>query len=69
MTDRNIIRAWKDQENRLSLSEAERASLPHHPAGAIELSDELLDDAAGGAVTATFASIFLHPPTEVAQRL
>jgi mersacidin/lichenicidin family type 2 lantibiotic len=40
-----IIRAWKDEEHRLSLS----VVLPEHPAGLIALADaELDDDAAGG---------------------
>jgi mersacidin/lichenicidin family type 2 lantibiotic len=52
----NIIRAWKDEEYRLSLSEAERASLPDHPAGAIELPDALLDGVAGGAEYTNFSA-------------
>jgi mersacidin/lichenicidin family type 2 lantibiotic len=47
MSDLNIIRAWKDAEYRQSLSEAERALLPEHPAGLIELADADLN-AAGG---------------------
>src|SRR5262249_14958416 len=35
----NILRAWKDPEYRRSLGAAERALLPDHPAGAIELTD------------------------------
>jgi mersacidin/lichenicidin family type 2 lantibiotic len=45
----NIIRAWKDEEYRLSLSEAERALLPANPAGVVEVSAEDLDQVAGGA--------------------
>ena len=44
-----IIRAWKDPEYRQSLSEEEREHLPENPAGAIELTDEELDLAAGGS--------------------
>jgi mersacidin/lichenicidin family type 2 lantibiotic len=44
-----IIRAWKDPEYRQSLSEEERELLPENPAGAIELTDEELDMAAGGS--------------------
>jgi len=33
MSNRRTIRAWKDEDFRLSLSEAERASLPQNPAG------------------------------------
>ena len=39
MTHLDIIRAWKNEEYRLSLSEAERALLPAHPAGLITLTD------------------------------
>ncbi len=43
-----VIRAWKDPEFRQSLSEEDLASMPENPAGAIELSDEELEMAAGG---------------------
>jgi mersacidin/lichenicidin family type 2 lantibiotic len=46
-----IIRAWKDPEYRENLSEEERELLPENPAGAIELTDEELDMAAGGSWT------------------
>ena len=44
-----IIRAWKDEEFRLSLSEEQQALLPDHPAGWIELTDAELETIAGGA--------------------
>jgi mersacidin/lichenicidin family type 2 lantibiotic len=47
MSPRDIIRAWKDEEFRLNLSEAERALLPAHPAGLIALEDAELDQVAG----------------------
>ena len=56
MSHIDIIRAWKDEEYRLSLSDAERATLPDHPAGLIELSDADLN-AAGVADTDKLASI------------
>lgn len=43
MSIKNIIRAWKDEDYRLNLSEAERALLPEHPAGLIELSGAEMD--------------------------
>jgi len=46
----DIIRAWKDEEYRLSLSEAERALLPAHPAGLITLTDAELDSVGGGFI-------------------
>jgi mersacidin/lichenicidin family type 2 lantibiotic len=50
MSQEMVVRAWKDEEYRLSLSEAERALLPENPAGSFELSDAELDlvAAAGG---------------------
>jgi mersacidin/lichenicidin family type 2 lantibiotic len=44
----DIIRAWKDEGYRNSLSEAERAALPENPAGIVELSDEDMQIAWGG---------------------
>lgn len=49
MSVKNIIRAWKDETFRNSLSEMERAQLPKHPAGLVELADAELNAAAGGA--------------------
>lgn len=48
MSTLNIIRALRDEEYLMSLSAAERAALPQHPAGLIELTDEDLEPAAGG---------------------
>ena len=59
MSNRKIIRAWKDEEYRLSLSEAERAVLPEHPAGLVELTDADLGAAAGMSSPDTFA---VKPP-------
>jgi mersacidin/lichenicidin family type 2 lantibiotic len=44
MSQKDIIRAWKDEEFRSSLSHQERALLPTHPAGLIELTDEAIND-------------------------
>lgn len=44
----DAVRAWKDEEYRLNLSEEERAKLPDDPAGAIELLDNDLEHLAGG---------------------
>jgi mersacidin/lichenicidin family type 2 lantibiotic len=45
---KDVIRAWKDLEFRQSLAPAQRALLPEHPAGLVELADAQLDQAAGG---------------------
>ncbi len=51
MKTNHIVRAWKDQEYRQNLSVAERANLPAHPSGMIELTDVDLGVVSGGATT------------------
>jgi mersacidin/lichenicidin family type 2 lantibiotic len=48
MSKEKIIRAWRDEEYLLDMSEELRALLPEHPAGLIELSDEELGVVVGG---------------------
>jgi mersacidin/lichenicidin family type 2 lantibiotic len=48
MNGPDIIRAWKDEAYRMSLTDAERAALPDNPAGLIELHRAELQTAAGG---------------------
>jgi mersacidin/lichenicidin family type 2 lantibiotic len=48
MSPNEIVRAWKDEEYFSNLSEAERAGMPHDPAGPIEISDNDLGDVSGG---------------------
>ena len=43
-----IIRAWKDPEYRLGLTKEQRARMPEHPAGLLELDDADLAHVAGG---------------------
>lgn len=49
----DIVRAWKDEEYRLSLTAEERALLPDHPAGLIELDNEEMRAVLGGQATTT----------------
>ena len=51
MKTKDIIRAWKDAGYRQNLSEADRAKLPAHPSGMIELTDADLGGVSGGART------------------
>ena len=44
----DVVRAWKDEAYRASLSDAERAALPEHPVGPIELDDAQLAGITGG---------------------
>ena len=46
----DIVRAWKDEEYRRSLTETQRAALPDNPAGMAELSAAEIESAAGGNV-------------------
>jgi mersacidin/lichenicidin family type 2 lantibiotic len=48
MSPLKIIRAWKDEEFRQGLSEAERALLPEHPAGLVHLDNAELGAVDGG---------------------
>jgi mersacidin/lichenicidin family type 2 lantibiotic len=48
MDSMSIIKAWKDETYRHSLSEAEQAALPQNPAGMLELTDAELAEVAGG---------------------
>jgi mersacidin/lichenicidin family type 2 lantibiotic len=44
----NVARAWKDAAYRNSLTAEQRAALPAHPAGSIELTSDELQDIVGG---------------------
>ncbi|HKQ78665.1 MAG TPA: mersacidin/lichenicidin family type 2 lantibiotic [Blastocatellia bacterium] len=48
MKSEDIVRSWKDEDYRLSLSNAEQSLLPDHPAGLIELTDAELNGVDGG---------------------
>jgi mersacidin/lichenicidin family type 2 lantibiotic len=48
MSEFDIIRAWKDEEYRKSLTNEQRASMPANPAGQIELTDADMGAVAGG---------------------
>ena len=63
----NIIRAWKDEEYRLSLSDAERAMLPPHPAGWIELTDAEMGTIVGGFLRAPQGSRPSHRHSRTVQ--
>ena len=44
----DIVRAWKDEAYRQSLSEEDRCTLPENPVGEIELTDADLEAVYGG---------------------
>ncbi len=55
MSRLDIVRAWKDEDYRNSLSAEDLAHLPEHPAGSIELSDTELVEVAGDGTAANFS--------------
>ncbi len=54
-TEEEIVQLWKNEEFRAKVEEAMNAaqSTPENPAGVVELSDEELTGAAGGAAAAS----------------
>ncbi len=56
LSKEDIIRAWRDRDFYLQLDEAQRASLPAHPAGLTELPESLLDGVHGGYAAGTHYS-------------
>jgi mersacidin/lichenicidin family type 2 lantibiotic len=47
----DVVRAWRDEEYRDSLTEAERAGLPENPAGVATVDDTALRSVTGGALS------------------
>jgi mersacidin/lichenicidin family type 2 lantibiotic len=53
MSHTDIIRAWKDESYRLSLSKTEQALLPENPAGYLQLTEAELGAVIGGRMDLT----------------
>lgn len=51
-----IIRAWRDQDYFLSLSDDQRSILPANPVGMVELSQESLTNVLGASHTTCWTS-------------
>lgn len=47
----DVVRAWRDEDYYLSLTEEERASLGAHPSGVSALTDDVLGSITGGCGT------------------
>ena len=47
MTNEAIIKAWKNEQYRHTLSISEQAQLPAHPVGLVELDDSILTGVSG----------------------
>jgi len=53
MKANQIVRAWKDEDYRSSLSQSERSLMPGNPVGQVELSESDLHHVTGGFFVAT----------------
>ena len=62
MSNIDIIRAWKDEEYRHSLSAEQQEQLPANPAGLIELNDEDMSSVSGGSSLHTGCGDPFHTP-------
>ena len=61
MRKTDLVRAFRDEDYFLSLTAAERASLPPHPAAMIEVSEDELRAVAGATTEACTRSGFCSP--------
>jgi len=52
MSSIDIVRAWKDEAYRNSLTPEQQALIPAHPAGMVDLTDDQLVDVDGGTTLA-----------------
>jgi mersacidin/lichenicidin family type 2 lantibiotic len=48
MKKKQILEAWRNEEYYLSLSDEERAGIPEHPAGILDVEDDILRTITGG---------------------
>ena len=64
MKKETLIRAWRDEEFRASLSAAELAELGEHPVGLLDVDDDVLRSvsAGGGRSTPAFSCM---PPGQI----
>lgn len=60
MSNFDIIRAWKDEDYRATLSQEQLDSLPENPAGLIELKDEDMSSLSGGCTTCGGTTAITH---------
>lgn len=64
MSEIDIIRAWKDEEYRNSLSEDQRLQLPESPVGSVELTSTIMENIVGGATRQiSGGTVFAKPIT------
>ena len=59
----DVVRAWKDEEYRASLTDAQQAVLPAAPAGYVELNDSELDEIWAGRAGTCSCQCSCHCPS------
>ena len=62
MKKKQILEAWRNEEYYLSLSEEERARIPEHPSGLLDIEDDVLKSITGGCGGITSAVCTPCPP-------
>ena len=50
---KKILDAWRNEEYYLSLSAEERAEIPEHPSGILDVEDDVLKTITGGCTPST----------------
>ena len=56
MSNFDIVRAWKDEDYRNSLTEEQKLQLPENPAGTINLTDQQMSKISGGSINTLYLS-------------
>ena len=59
MTTEETIKAWKNDQYRHTLTSAQRAALPVHPAGVVELDEALLTEVTGADASSYYLACTL----------
>ena len=67
ISGKDVVRAWKDADYRESLSAEDRAALPNHPAGLVELSDAELESVLGANLNPNTTNCIAHTVTGMEQ--
>lgn len=61
MKKKQILEAWRNEEYYRSLSDEERAQVPEHPSGVVDVEDDILRSITGGCGTFDCTSGYCSP--------
>ena len=56
MKKKQVLEAWRNEEYYLSLSAEERAEIPDHPSGLLDVEDDVLMTITGGCGPSTIGA-------------